>query len=174
MTKKRIIILGSIILLIVFLSIVATIIYHKERYQSLYIYETTDEVIALFENNISDFDDYVSKFHDHDMWVSYFEETLDADFVNYKGFKKYTTEEEFEFLVSFYEKYHPTFWGRKSLGFYVSKGHVKVIKDKELSESTQLLIERAEKSGAKIKYYENEWILIEYPPSTYTTSTADN
>lgn len=163
----------TLVILIVVISIIGIIQFHLSRYQDLYIYETNDAIIELFENNIKDFNDYVDRFKNHTMWDSYYEETGDSDFVNYKGFKKYTTNEEFQFLESFYQKYHPTFWGRKALGFYVKAGHVRLIKDEELMTKTQIDIKKAKESGAAVKYYDHGWICIVYPPSEMSSIDKD-
>lgn len=170
MIKKHKVIFTLIVLIVIIL-IIGGIQFHKSRYQDLYIYETNDTIIELFEHNIKDFNDYVDRFKNHTMWDSYYEKTGDSDFVNYKGFKKYTTDEEFEILDSFYQKYHPTFWGRKSLGFYAKSGHVRLIKDEVLTTKTQMEINKAKESGATIKCYDYGWICIAYPPSK--TSSID-
>lgn len=163
--QKKVFLVSAVLIIVSVLFLIGAVILHNSRYQDQYIYETTDEVIELFENNISDFDNYVERFNSHDMWDNYYEETKDSDFVNYKGFKKYTTSDEFDFLDEFSDKYHPTFWGRKSLGFYVRSGSVQLIKDELLTEHTQFEINRAEDRGAIINYYENGWIGIIDSPS---------
>ena len=152
------------VLIPIFLVLVAFLIIwiNDSQYQELYIYETTDSVVELFESNFNDFDEYVELFSDHSMWDKYYEETKDPDFVNHKGFKKYTTADEFDFLEEFSDKYHPTFWGRKSLGFYVKSGSVQLIKDELLTEHTQFEINRAKEAGATVEFYENGWISIVY------------
>lgn len=172
MIKKYKVFLLLIILLVVIL-IIGGIQFHKSRYQDIYIYETNDAIIDLFERNIKDFNDYVDRFKNHTMWDCYYEDTEDPDFVNYKGFKKYTTDEEFEILDSFYQKYHPTFWGRNVLGFYVKAGHVRLIKDEELTTKTQMEIKKAKESGATVEYYNYGWICIAYPSSELGSTVKD-
>ena len=158
MKKYKILSIMASLVIVVFLLF---IIISSCQYEPRYRYETTDDFITLFEENIDDFDDYVNRFDDHDMWVKYYEDTLDADFVNFKRFEKYTTEEEFEFLESFRNKYHPIFWGSRELEFYVEHAdNVIVIKDPELTEYTRFKIERLEGDGATIKYCKNGWIII--------------
>ena len=172
MIKKHKVMLTVLVLIVVIL-IIGIKQSNKSRYQDLYIYETDDAIIELFEHNIKDFNDYVCRFKNHTMWDSYYEETGDSDFVNYKGFKKYTTNEEFQFLESFYQKYHPTFWGRREMGFYVKAGHVRLIKDEELMTKTQMEIKKAKESGVTVEYYDYGWICIIYPPSEMNSMDKD-
>lgn len=170
-TRKRL--RGLIILLIIALLAVSLIAVgsamHSHKYQGAFVYETSDEIEELFKNNIQDFDEYVDKFYDHNMWDSYYEETHDDDFGNYKGFKKYTSKEEFDFLDSFYKKYHPAFWGRWSLEFYAHPANVMIIRnDEAIATYTDLLINRAEERNAAIHYYDEGWIVI-----TYTSIEGD-
>lgn len=163
MIKNRRWLFLAVVSFIIIVAVAGIIAFFDYRYQGLYVYETNDEVISLFESNITDFNEYVDEFEGHTMWDSYYESTGDSDFVNYKGFKQYTTDKEFAFLDSFYNKYHPAFWGQRSLGFYVKSGHVQLIKDNELSAQTQLEIDKAQEAGASIKYYDYGWICIVYP-----------
>lgn len=163
MIKNRKVFILMAILLVITVVVVGVVIFLDNKYQDIYIYETNDEIIGLFESNIEDFNEYVDKFKTHIMWDSYYENKGDSDFVNYKGFKEYTTDEEYAFLNLFYGKYHPAFWGRSSLGFYVKSGHVRLIKDDDLTAHTQLEIEKAQNSDAVIKYYDYGWICIAYP-----------
>lgn len=153
--------IGCLLLIIVTLSCVLTTCLWSNSSNLYYTYNTEDEVVNLFQNNIDDFDLYVNKFYGHHMWGDYFDDRLSDDFQNYKHFKKYITPDEFAYLQSFDQKFHPAFWYPNGLGFRTENSSLRFIKimnpDVPIAD-----VELAKNDGLEIQYYENEWICIHY------------
>lgn len=156
--KKRF--LGVIVIVFILLCILLIACLNNSSTSS-YIYETEDEVIDLFQNNIDDFDLYVDKFYDHHLWKDYFDDRGHNDFPNYKNFKIYITDNEYKYFEEFYQKYHPAFWSWNGLEFRTEEGNVKFIKIINPDE-VPIEAERAKSSGREIQYFNNDWICIHY------------
>ncbi len=151
-----------VVLLIIFLVLLSLIvscciIIHKG--EGFYEYETQDEIKTVFKENIDEFDRYVEMFRHHDMWRKFYNETHDKDVVTYKGFKKYTTEDEYHFLEQFDKKYHPWFWEPCGVILAFDGGYLSIYKYEEGDKSVEFQLYRAKEYNWTVEYYEN-WVFI--------------